>query len=718
MGDAAGHYFEPEPTAASRPCTIRLDLPDRSLDLRTDRGVFSAGRVDPATKYLLLEAPPPPDEGTFVDLGCGYGAIACTLAARRPAAEVWAVDVNRRAVALCHANATALGLTNVAALATDEVPHEATGRPDLVQPADPRRQARAPRAPPRLVGPPVARRVGRAGGPQAPRGRLARSAGSRPRGGGRVGWARGTATGCWSWRGEAARRHRHEAPPPRVAQAHRGPARAGARRRAGPLQRRRDHPHGGCPAGRGRLAHRPHTRARRRQGGQDRARHGPLPHVPPGRRTAPPPRTPPAPPATRWSAIELTDQASALHDLRLGPATCLVVGHEDRGCPPATLAACDAVAFLPLLGRVGSLNVATAASIAMYEVRRRWTSWGILPEDRADAIPPPRYASARRGSTSTRRRPGGRGTAARASQRTWWSAARRSQRPSATSATWTPDGRPSASMKAGGRRPGDLGQGARTAGSPGAPGVPARRRPPARGRPGPRPARPRGPGRRVCRSTRPAGPGAGRPGAGGHPRRPGHQREGLLRGAVARGQAAPGRDRGRPPRRPGRCAAAPPRCRPPPASAGSPAADAAVTSTTGSPTTGLELLADAGHAGPHVPEAHPAAGQAHRRPLGAAASAAERLVGLVDGRAAGLAGRQLTARRAGEQTGPARAVEHAQDAGVGPQQAHQRVGVEAGPPRVLGSAVDHLHDRPPRPFGGAARDVDRGHGSGLEGGAR
>ena len=72
--------------------------------------------------------------------------------------------------------------------------------------------------------------------------------------------------------------------------------------------------------------------------------------------------------------IELTDEATALHDLAAG------AGHLPRrrprgpGLPPATLAACDAVAFLPLLGRVGSLNVATAASIAMYEVRRRaWT---------------------------------------------------------------------------------------------------------------------------------------------------------------------------------------------------------------------------------------------------------------------------------------------------------------------------------------------------------
>jgi tRNA (guanosine-2'-O-)-methyltransferase len=73
-------------------------------------------------------------------------------------------------------------------------------------------------------------------------------------------------------------------------------------------------------------------------------------------------------------AIELADGATPLHELTLGPATCLVVGHEDRGCSPATLDACDAVAYVPLLGKVGSLNVATAAAMACYEVRRQeWT---------------------------------------------------------------------------------------------------------------------------------------------------------------------------------------------------------------------------------------------------------------------------------------------------------------------------------------------------------
>lgn len=122
MSDAAGHYFEPRPAAASRPSTVRLDLPDQSFELATDRGVFSGDRVDAGSKYLLLEAPPPPTEGTLVDLGCGYGPIACTLAARAPGATVWAVDVNERALELCGANAARLGLGNVVVAAPGDVP--------------------------------------------------------------------------------------------------------------------------------------------------------------------------------------------------------------------------------------------------------------------------------------------------------------------------------------------------------------------------------------------------------------------------------------------------------------------------------------------------------------------------------------------------------------------------------------------------------------------
>jgi tRNA (guanosine-2'-O-)-methyltransferase len=72
--------------------------------------------------------------------------------------------------------------------------------------------------------------------------------------------------------------------------------------------------------------------------------------------------------------LELAEAAVPLHQLSAGPDICLAVGHEDHGLSQATLAACDAVAFLPQLGRVGSLNVATATAIALYELRRR--EWG------------------------------------------------------------------------------------------------------------------------------------------------------------------------------------------------------------------------------------------------------------------------------------------------------------------------------------------------------
>ena len=75
--------------------------------------------------------------------------------------------------------------------------------------------------------------------------------------------------------------------------------------------------------------------------------------------------------------LELADQAVPLHHLSAGPDTCLVLGNEDHGLPAATLAACDAVAFVPQLGRVGSLNVAAAAAIAIFELRRREWSGGL-----------------------------------------------------------------------------------------------------------------------------------------------------------------------------------------------------------------------------------------------------------------------------------------------------------------------------------------------------
>ena len=110
---SAPHYFDPRPTAAHRPGQVRVVLPDVYLELDTDSAVFSPGRIDPGTRLLLERAPVPPPAGDLLDLGCGYGPIGCVLAARSPAATVWAVDVNARALGLCARNAAAAGLRNV-----------------------------------------------------------------------------------------------------------------------------------------------------------------------------------------------------------------------------------------------------------------------------------------------------------------------------------------------------------------------------------------------------------------------------------------------------------------------------------------------------------------------------------------------------------------------------------------------------------------------------
>jgi 16S rRNA (guanine1207-N2)-methyltransferase len=116
-----GHYFESSPTVPSNPSRVRLDLPDLSLSLDTDRGVFAAAAVDAGTKILLRDGGPPAPSGTLVDLGCGYGPIALALATRSPGATVVAVDVNERARGLCADNAARLGLANVSVVAPDGV---------------------------------------------------------------------------------------------------------------------------------------------------------------------------------------------------------------------------------------------------------------------------------------------------------------------------------------------------------------------------------------------------------------------------------------------------------------------------------------------------------------------------------------------------------------------------------------------------------------------
>jgi tRNA (guanosine-2'-O-)-methyltransferase len=79
----------------------------------------------------------------------------------------------------------------------------------------------------------------------------------------------------------------------------------------------------------------------------------------------------------RVVAIELASGAVPLHEAPLDGDVCLAVGNEDHGCSAGLLAVADAIAYIPQPGRVGSLNVAVAAAIALAEARRRaWTDPG------------------------------------------------------------------------------------------------------------------------------------------------------------------------------------------------------------------------------------------------------------------------------------------------------------------------------------------------------
>jgi 16S rRNA (guanine1207-N2)-methyltransferase len=120
--ERSGHYFDESPSVPSRRRSVQLALPDLSLRLTTDSGMFSPERIDTGTKLLLLEGPPPPVTGHLLDLGCGYGPIAAVLAARSPCATVWAVDVNERARELCAENTAAFG--NVTVAAPQDVPSD------------------------------------------------------------------------------------------------------------------------------------------------------------------------------------------------------------------------------------------------------------------------------------------------------------------------------------------------------------------------------------------------------------------------------------------------------------------------------------------------------------------------------------------------------------------------------------------------------------------
>lgn len=120
------HYFSAAPESEPRLRTLHVTLAGRSVQLTTAGGIFSPDHIDTGTQVLIANAPPAPASGDLLDLGCGWGPIALTLAMQSQDATVWAVDVNERALDLVRRNAAVLGLGNINAVRPEDVPPDVT----------------------------------------------------------------------------------------------------------------------------------------------------------------------------------------------------------------------------------------------------------------------------------------------------------------------------------------------------------------------------------------------------------------------------------------------------------------------------------------------------------------------------------------------------------------------------------------------------------------
>ncbi|MCQ2001955.1 class I SAM-dependent methyltransferase [Arthrobacter zhaoxinii] len=117
------HYFSSTPSGPEVRRPLRVSLNGAERTLQSAGGIFSPDGIDKGTAVLLEEVPAPPATGNLLDIGCGWGPIALTLALKSPAAQVYAVDVNERSLGLTRDNAAALGCENViAALPADVDP--------------------------------------------------------------------------------------------------------------------------------------------------------------------------------------------------------------------------------------------------------------------------------------------------------------------------------------------------------------------------------------------------------------------------------------------------------------------------------------------------------------------------------------------------------------------------------------------------------------------
>lgn len=106
-------YFSAEPSSIDERRTLHVTLRNNDVTVQVSNGVFSASRLDLGTSVLLKHAPELPKSGKFLDIGCGWGPISLAFGLESPEAEVFAIDVNERALELTELNAKNAGLKHI-----------------------------------------------------------------------------------------------------------------------------------------------------------------------------------------------------------------------------------------------------------------------------------------------------------------------------------------------------------------------------------------------------------------------------------------------------------------------------------------------------------------------------------------------------------------------------------------------------------------------------
>ena len=107
------HYYSKNPQVSSAPKQWKAEIRNKVLSFTTDAGVFSKGNIDEGSKLLAETFKVPPIGGDFLEIGCGYGPIALSIASDFPERLVHMVDVNERALALSKTNAQQNKIINV-----------------------------------------------------------------------------------------------------------------------------------------------------------------------------------------------------------------------------------------------------------------------------------------------------------------------------------------------------------------------------------------------------------------------------------------------------------------------------------------------------------------------------------------------------------------------------------------------------------------------------